>query len=444
MGKSLKNVVSPDEMYAAYGADTFRLYEMFMGPLEPSRPWDTRPSSAATASCSGCGATSSTRRPARSSSPTTPTDDATTRVLHRTIAAVRADFAELRFNTAIARLIELNNPLTKLDGGVPREVAEPLVLMVAPLAPHIAEELWADRGRLAGPLGRARHVPRPQPVGPVGRPGGRRRLPRRAPPRPRHVPVPERRRAARRPPAGLHRHRRRRALQPDARQERAALPGLRRVRAAGRAVRGADRPAPAQDHRGQHRHHGAPAAPPGPGPRRPPRDPDHRPRVLPLDPVDLPADLQLLVRRRCRAPRRRAGPRPADRRARRGVPLRRPPAARRRRPRLGRPQRRRARRHPRRPAPGLHQRGAGQLVPRPGHGAVQRGGHQRRPLRARQLPGVQAQPAPVDDAHHRLRRPAGRRPRPGRLAREGPDHAAELDRPQLRRQGHLPDRAYLQ
>ena len=82
----------------------------------------------------------------------------------------------------------------------------------------------------------------------------------------------------------------------------------------------------------------------------------------------------------------------------------------------------------------------------PGLGTVlvQRGGHQRRPLRARQLPGVQAQPAPVDDAHHRLRRPAGRRPRPGRLAREGPDHAAELDRPQLRRQGHLPDRAYLQ
>ena len=68
--------------------------------------------------------------------------------------------------------------------------------------------------------------------------------------------------------------------------------------------------------------------------------------------------------------------------------------------------RRRARRHPRRPSPGLHVRGAGQLVPRAGHGALQRGGHQRGPLRARQLPGLQAQPAPVDDAHHRLRRPA--------------------------------------
>ncbi len=107
---------------------------------------------------------------------------------------------------------------------------------------------------------------------------------------------------ARRPPARLHRHRRLRPLPADARPQRAAQPGLRRVRPAGRAVRGADRPAPARDHRGQHRQHGAPAAPPRPGPRRPPRGPDHRPRVLPLDPVDLPADLQLLVRRRAVRP----------------------------------------------------------------------------------------------------------------------------------------------
>ena len=78
------------------------------------------------------------------------------------------------------------------------------------------------------------------------------------------------------------------------------------------------------------------------------------PRVLPLDPVDLPADLQLLVRRGCRAPRRRPRPGPPDRRARRGVPLRCPRAAQRGRPRLGRPQRPRARQHPRRPAPRLH------------------------------------------------------------------------------------------
>ena len=76
------------------------------------------------------------------------------------------------------------------------------------------------------------------------------------------------------------------------------------------------------------------------------------------------------------------------------------------------------RRRRRRRAPaGLPVRGAGQLVPRPGHRAGQRGGHRRRPQRPRQLPGVQAQPAPVDDAHHRLRRPAAGRPGPAGLAR---------------------------
>jgi leucyl-tRNA synthetase len=72
------------------------------------------------------------------------TPEPTTRppVLHRTIDAVRDDMEALRFNTAIAKLIELNNHLTKLVPRCPREVAEPLVLMVAPLAPHVAEELW--------------------------------------------------------------------------------------------------------------------------------------------------------------------------------------------------------------------------------------------------------------------------------------------------------------
>ena len=71
-------------------------------------------------------------------------------MLHKTIDGVRADYDALRFNTAIARLIELNNALTKLDR-VPRAVAEPLVLMMAPVAPHIAEELWARLGH-AGTL----------------------------------------------------------------------------------------------------------------------------------------------------------------------------------------------------------------------------------------------------------------------------------------------------
>ena len=148
----------------------------------------------------------------------------------------------------------------------------------AELAQQI-ELAWQDRWEEAG------HLPRPQPRRAVGRAREGRR-PREAA-RPRHVPLPQRCRPARRPPAGLHRHRRLRALPPDDGQERPALPGLRRVRAAGRAVRRADRPAPAQDDRGQHGRHEAPAAPAGAGPRRPAQHRDHRPGLLPLDPVDL-------------------------------------------------------------------------------------------------------------------------------------------------------------
>ena len=78
-----------------------------------------------------------------------PADDETRRVLHRTIAAVGADMAELKFNTAIARLFECNNRLTQVvaeRGNAPREVVVPLLLMLAPLTPHIAEELWARLG----------------------------------------------------------------------------------------------------------------------------------------------------------------------------------------------------------------------------------------------------------------------------------------------------------
>ena len=79
-----------------------------------------------------------------------PADDTTRRLLHRTIAGVREDLTALRFNTAVARLITLNNRLTGVaaDTGSPREIAEPLVLMIAPFTPHIAEELWARLGHV--------------------------------------------------------------------------------------------------------------------------------------------------------------------------------------------------------------------------------------------------------------------------------------------------------
>ncbi|MGA0813925.1 MAG: leucine--tRNA ligase, partial [Ilumatobacteraceae bacterium] len=149
MGKSLKNAVSPDEMYEAYGADTLRLYEMAMGPLDASRPWETR---------DVVGMYRFLQRLWRtivdeeSGAPTVsdgPADDETRRLLHRTIDTVRTEMEALRFNTAIAKLIELNNHVTKVNqatGSTPREVAESMVLMAAPLVPHIAEELWSRLG----------------------------------------------------------------------------------------------------------------------------------------------------------------------------------------------------------------------------------------------------------------------------------------------------------
>ena len=103
-----------------------------------------------------------------------------------------------------------------------------------------------------------------------------------------------------------------------------------------------------------------------------------------------------------------------------------------------RPRRGRAPQGRRRAPPGLPPRGARQLVPRPRHGAGQRGGHRRRSLRARQLPGLPAPARAVDAAHHRLRRAAAGRPRPARLARADQADAAQLDRPFHRGQRHLP------
>ncbi|HET6693977.1 MAG TPA: leucine--tRNA ligase [Pedococcus sp.] len=145
IGKSLKNVVSPDEMYEAFGADTFRVYEMGMGPLELSRPWETRAVVGSQRFLQRLWRNVIDEGTGELRISDEPIDDDTARVLHKTIDAVGRDYAGLSFNTAIARLIELNNALTKLDM-VPREAAEKIVLMVAPLAPHIAEELWARLG----------------------------------------------------------------------------------------------------------------------------------------------------------------------------------------------------------------------------------------------------------------------------------------------------------
>jgi len=144
MGKSLKNAVSPDEMYEAYGADTLRLYEMSTGPMDASRPWETRDVVGMHRFLQRIWRnlvdeeTGELRLGAAA-------DIDTVRLLHRTINDVRADMDDLHFNTAIAKMIELNNALTKL-GACPHDLAESLVLMIAPLCPHIAEELWSKLG----------------------------------------------------------------------------------------------------------------------------------------------------------------------------------------------------------------------------------------------------------------------------------------------------------
>ncbi|HSK54262.1 MAG TPA: leucine--tRNA ligase [Jiangellales bacterium] len=147
MGKSLKNSVTPDQMFSEYGADTLRLYEMSMGPLDVSRPWETRAVVGSYRFLQRVWrnvVSEQTGEPVVSDGPA---DESTRRLLHRTIDFVRTELDGLRFNTAIARLIELNNHVTKLDV-VPREVAEPMVLMLAPFAPHAAEELWQRLGHL--------------------------------------------------------------------------------------------------------------------------------------------------------------------------------------------------------------------------------------------------------------------------------------------------------
>ena len=150
MSKSLKNVVNPDDVIAEYGADTFRLYEMFMGPLDASKPWNTRdipgmhrflrrvwrmiagdedPDGNVTESLIDGGGR----------------DEDIERELHKLIKKVSEDYDALKFNTAIAALTEFVNAVYR-TGGVTTDQAERFVLLLAPMAPHICEELWRILG----------------------------------------------------------------------------------------------------------------------------------------------------------------------------------------------------------------------------------------------------------------------------------------------------------
>jgi leucyl-tRNA synthetase len=147
MSKSRGNVVNPDDMIDRFGADAVRLYEMFMGPLEAMKPWSTR------------GVEGITRflervwrlivnEEGRVSSAVVSTEPGLEhqRSLHQTIKKVTEDVEALRFNTAISQMMVFTNELTKAQQRA-RAVLEPFVLLLAPFAPHLAEELWVILGR---------------------------------------------------------------------------------------------------------------------------------------------------------------------------------------------------------------------------------------------------------------------------------------------------------
>ena len=148
IGKSRKNVITPDEFVAEFGTDTFRLFEMFSGPLEQSRPWDSKAIVGPYRLLQRVWRVVLDEHTGQPHIADVEVPDELNRLLHKTIHAVRDGYESLRFNTSIARITELNNAVTQAypHGGTPRIVAESLVLMLAPLAPHAAEELWAKSG----------------------------------------------------------------------------------------------------------------------------------------------------------------------------------------------------------------------------------------------------------------------------------------------------------
>ncbi len=145
MSKSLKNVVNPDEVIAEYGADTFRLYEMFMGPLEVSKPWNTQDVPGVfrflqrvwrmVAGDDNVAAILAEGDP----------DADVEQALHKLIKKVGEDMEAMKFNTAIAAMMEFVNTATKV-GRLTPDQAERFVLVLSPLAPHIGEELWQRLG----------------------------------------------------------------------------------------------------------------------------------------------------------------------------------------------------------------------------------------------------------------------------------------------------------
>jgi leucyl-tRNA synthetase len=142
MSKSRGNVVNPDYIVSDQGADALRMYEMFMGPLEAVKPWQTSQVAGVVRFQNKVYNVVTTA----AKNNETEIDEATTRLLHKTMKKVTEDIESMSFNTAISAMMVLTNHLQSLKEKVPLEAAEKLALMVSPFAPHLGEECWSILG----------------------------------------------------------------------------------------------------------------------------------------------------------------------------------------------------------------------------------------------------------------------------------------------------------
>ncbi|MFN3432004.1 MAG: class I tRNA ligase family protein, partial [Candidatus Sericytochromatia bacterium] len=145
MSKSRGNVVNPDDIVAEFGADTLRLYEMFMGPLDATKPWNTKSVEGSFRFLQRVWRLFMTEEGTLNTAIGGHDNPELTRTLHKTIKKVTNDIEGLRFNTAISQMMIFLNEANKADK-LPRQGMETFVLLLAPFAPHLAEELWANLG----------------------------------------------------------------------------------------------------------------------------------------------------------------------------------------------------------------------------------------------------------------------------------------------------------
>lgn len=144
MSKSMFNIVNPDTICSNYGADTLRMYEMFLGPLEQSKPWDTNGIDGVHRFLRKFWRLFTNREGSWSVSPEAPVPEEM-KILHKLIGKVQDDIEHFSYNTSVSAFMIAINELSDLKCNK-RRILEPLVILISPFAPHIAEELWSLLG----------------------------------------------------------------------------------------------------------------------------------------------------------------------------------------------------------------------------------------------------------------------------------------------------------